>query len=337
MSSGNSSLGIIVGIDDSPAAQVAVRWAARDAELRKIPLTLVHAVSPEVATWLEVPLPPGVLRWQQDHGRHLIDDALKVVEQASLRAGPPTVHSEIVPAAAVPTLVDMSKDAVLMVVGCLGSGRWPGRLLGSVSSGLLRHAHCPVVIIHDEDSVMPHPQQAPVLVGVDGSSAFGACRSPLNLSQRLACHDDRARMERRRCVGVARNRLAGNSVDGRAGAGRAVGGLAGAVSQRSHNPRGGARSAGPPARPTLRGSPAGRGRQPGPRRLRRNAGGRHQVHVSPRRFVECDCGRQLGSVGETVAQLARTPPNSDNQPDTVLVISSPGTRAVRPSCERSVT
>lgn len=58
-----------------------------------------------------------------------------------------------------------------MVVGCLGSGRWPGRLLGSVSSGLLRHAHCPVVIIHDEDSVMPHPQQAPVLVGVDGSSA----------------------------------------------------------------------------------------------------------------------------------------------------------------------
>lgn len=52
MSSGNSSLGIIVGIDDSPAAQVAVRWAARDAELRKIPLTLVHAVSPEVATWL---------------------------------------------------------------------------------------------------------------------------------------------------------------------------------------------------------------------------------------------------------------------------------------------
>lgn len=89
MSSGNSSLGIIVGIDDSPAAQVAVRWAARDAELRKIPLTLVHAVSPEVATWLEVPLPPGVLRWQQDHGRHLIDDALKVVEQASLRAGPP--------------------------------------------------------------------------------------------------------------------------------------------------------------------------------------------------------------------------------------------------------
>lgn len=89
MSSGNSSLGIIVGIDDSPAAQVAVRWAARDAELRKIPLTLVHAVSPEVATWLEVPLPPGVLRWQQDHGRHLIDDALKWLNRLRCALVPP--------------------------------------------------------------------------------------------------------------------------------------------------------------------------------------------------------------------------------------------------------
>lgn len=105
-----------------------------------------------------------------------------------------------------------------------------------------------------------------------------------------------ARMERRRCVGVARNRLAGNSVDGRAGAGRAVGGLAGAVSQRSHNPRGGARSAGPPARPTLRGSPAGRGRQPGPRRLRRNAGG-----VGRRN--RCSAGADAGHRGTRVADL----------------------------------
>jgi nucleotide-binding universal stress UspA family protein len=40
-----------------------------------------------------------------------------------------------------------------------------------VSSGLLRYAHCPVAIIHDEDPLMPHPSKAPVLVGIDGSSA----------------------------------------------------------------------------------------------------------------------------------------------------------------------
>ena len=73
--------------------------------------------------------------------------------------------------AAVPTLVDLSKDAEMVVTGCRGSGRWPGRLMGSVSSGLLRYAHCPVAIIHDEDPLMPHPSKAPVLVGIDGSSA----------------------------------------------------------------------------------------------------------------------------------------------------------------------
>ena len=45
------------------------------------------------------------------------------------------------------------------------------RLLGSVSTGLVHHAHCPVAIIHDEDPLMPHPSQAPVLVGIDGSPA----------------------------------------------------------------------------------------------------------------------------------------------------------------------
>jgi nucleotide-binding universal stress UspA family protein len=42
-------------------------------------------------------------------------------------------------------------------------------LLGSVSSGVVQHAYCPVAVIHDEDPLMPHPAQAPVLVGIDGS------------------------------------------------------------------------------------------------------------------------------------------------------------------------
>jgi|SRR5271166_385049 len=171
MSSRNARLGIVVGIDDSPAAKLAVQWAARDAELRSIPLTLVYAISPEVATWVNMPLPSGMMSWQRDHGHRLVDDALRVVEEACERGGPAGVHSEILPSGAVPTLVDLSKDAELVVAGCRGSGRWPGRLMGSVSSGLLHYAHCPVAIIHDDDPLMPHPSKAPVLVGIDGSSA----------------------------------------------------------------------------------------------------------------------------------------------------------------------
>jgi nucleotide-binding universal stress UspA family protein len=167
----NARLGIVVGVDESPAAKIAVQWAAHDAELRKIPLTLVHAISPEVAKWPNARLPPGLARWQQDRGRRLVNDAFKAVEEACQVGGPAEIHTEVLPSAAVPTLVDLSKDAELVVMGCRGSGRWPGRLIGSVSSGLLRHAHCPVAIIHEEDPLPSRSGQAPVLVGIDGSSA----------------------------------------------------------------------------------------------------------------------------------------------------------------------
>lgn len=172
MSSHNAPgpMGIVVGIDDSPAARAAVQWAAREAGLRSIPLTLVHAISPEVSSWRRTPLPAGVMRWQQDHGRRLVDGALKVVDEAATDGGPTAVHTEILSSGAVPTLIDLSKDAEMVVAGAQGSGRWPGRLLGSVSSALLRHAHCPVAIIHDEEPA-PDLGRRPVLVGIDGSPA----------------------------------------------------------------------------------------------------------------------------------------------------------------------
>jgi nucleotide-binding universal stress UspA family protein len=57
----------------------------------------------------------------------------------------------------------------MVVVGSRGRGTFVGNFLGSVSSNVMRHAHCPVAVIHDEDQPMPHPAQAPVLVGIDGS------------------------------------------------------------------------------------------------------------------------------------------------------------------------
>ena len=66
--------------------------------------------------------------------------------------------------ATIPTLVDLSKEAGMIVVGSRGQGAF-GSLLGSVSAGSSSHAHCPVAVIHDEDPLMPQPAAAPVLVG----------------------------------------------------------------------------------------------------------------------------------------------------------------------------
>ena len=162
--------GVVVGVDGSPASNAAVGWAARDAVMRHLPLTLVHVI-PVVATWPHSPLPDGFAVWQENEGRRILGDALKIAEDSAKPSRSIRISSELISPATVSTLVDLSKQADLMVVGSYGRGALAHALLGSVSSSVMRHAHCPVAVIRDEDPLMPHPAQGPVLVGIDGSPA----------------------------------------------------------------------------------------------------------------------------------------------------------------------
>ena len=171
MSTAASSLPVIVGVDGSPASKVAVDWAARDAARRGAALKLVHVlVPPAVMAFPEVPMPPGFMEWQDEEGRKLLDNAVKTAQEA-VEGAHVEVSTDMVSGSAVPALADLSSSAQMIVVGCHGRGALARGLLGSVSTGLAHHAHCPVAIIHDEDPLMPHPSQAPVVVGVDGSPA----------------------------------------------------------------------------------------------------------------------------------------------------------------------
>jgi nucleotide-binding universal stress UspA family protein len=160
--------GIVVGVDGSPGSKVAVQWAARDAELRNVPLTLVHVVPATAGKWLESSLIPAWMRGQRERGRQVIDEALKIAGESCQR-GSAQIDCAMPSAITVPALVDLSKDAELVVVGCLGTGTLRGRHLGSVSSGLVYHAHCPVAVIHDGVVLNADAERAPVLVGIDGS------------------------------------------------------------------------------------------------------------------------------------------------------------------------
>jgi nucleotide-binding universal stress UspA family protein len=171
MSAGAKSHGIIVGVDGSPASNAAVCWAAHDAVMRNVPLTLVHVVNPAASPWSQAPLLDQFAVWQENEGHRILADGVKLARDTAKDNPRIAIESELIFSATAPTFVDLSQEAELMVVGNSGRGALARGLLGSVSSSLVRRAHCPVAVIRDEDPRMPHPAEAPVLVGIDGSPA----------------------------------------------------------------------------------------------------------------------------------------------------------------------
>lgn len=164
--------GIVAAVDGSPASRVAVDWAARDAALRHVPLTIVHVQqADEISVWLDIVESQDYLAERDRNAGQIVDDAAAVaaVAQAGGRGTP--VETLVLKGPKMTDLIDMSKDADMMVVGRRGVSNWLGALLGSTSSELAHHAHCPVAIIHDEDPLMGDVSKAPVAVGIDGSPA----------------------------------------------------------------------------------------------------------------------------------------------------------------------
>jgi nucleotide-binding universal stress UspA family protein len=163
--------GVVVGVDGSPSSDLAVRWAAREATMRNVPLTIVHVSTPPVV-WPAAPILVELhQRRAEKEVRKIITDAIKVAEDSVQESNRPEIDSELVFAAPVPILIDLSKEAHMMVVGCRGHDAVQWSMLGSVSTGLVHHAHCPVAVIHDEAPILLGPSQLPVLVGIDGSPA----------------------------------------------------------------------------------------------------------------------------------------------------------------------
>jgi nucleotide-binding universal stress UspA family protein len=161
--------GIVVGVDGSSNSDVAIGWAARDAAMRNVELTVVHVAPALSVNWSLTPVPADLATWQVSQGRQILADAVTIAEAATGGDGRLQIDTELFVAVTVPTLVDLTKEAEMIVVGSRGIDAFGCSLMGSVSSGLVSHAHCPVVVIHHDDPLTPQPATLPVLVGVDGS------------------------------------------------------------------------------------------------------------------------------------------------------------------------
>lgn len=178
MPNSEKDLGIVVGVDGSSSSKSAIRWAAHEARMRNVPLTLVHVVvtpswgpTPWLLSDAPLPVPAEQDPALEESGRKIIAEAIKVVEDSAEDGVLTEIKSELYFSVPVSTLVKLSKQAQMVVVGCRGQNTMSRVLLGSVSNGLLHHAHCPVVVIHDSVPSSPKRSNLPVVVGVDGSSA----------------------------------------------------------------------------------------------------------------------------------------------------------------------
>lgn len=160
--------GVVVGVDGSPSSRAALEWAARDAELRGVPLTVVHVLAPvATAVWIEVPVPRDFIETRNRRATEVISESTTAVKALG---GVPVRHY-VLEGSVVPMLVEMSKGADLLVVGSRGVGKIEGLLLGSVSAGLLHHAHGSIAVIRRDPARTDPAPSAPVVVGVDGSPA----------------------------------------------------------------------------------------------------------------------------------------------------------------------
>lgn len=161
---------IVVAVDGSGPSDAAVRWATRESLLRSVPLKLLHIVGAHSVTRSLMPVPVTTGQWQDRHAREIVDGAADLAQRTAqdAGAGADIAGAEIYHSPAIPTLIELSERAMMIVVGSRGHGALRRGLLGSVSTGLVYGARCPVAVIHDHAAPAV---DAPVVVGIDGSES----------------------------------------------------------------------------------------------------------------------------------------------------------------------
>lgn len=87
--------GILVCVDGSAESDAAVAWAAREAAMRGLPITVIHAVAPVVVGWPVGQLYADMPAWQQDGAQQVIDQARKIVIANQRGGTPPEMRTEI--------------------------------------------------------------------------------------------------------------------------------------------------------------------------------------------------------------------------------------------------
>lgn len=163
---------VLVGVDGSPASLNALEWAVAQARQVGWRLHLVCAYA--VPTFAAASLDGGYAALDdtaiREGAQAVLDEAVARVTDRGVE-----VTSALETGDPAGVLVDLSKQVCLVVVGTRGRSGFAERVLGTVSSALPAHAHCPTVVVplldgEDDDTTPPLPINR-IVVGVDGSDS----------------------------------------------------------------------------------------------------------------------------------------------------------------------
>jgi nucleotide-binding universal stress UspA family protein len=153
---------IVVGVDESAGAAEALRWAAREGELRGWAVTAVMC-------WGYLDQHHGTRPHVFEAGYTAVDAqaAARMIVMRVLGEGGAAIERRTVNDVPARGLLDASVGADLLVLGARGLGPFRALLLGSVSQHCLHQATVPVAIVRATPE--RHAGRPRVVVGVDGS------------------------------------------------------------------------------------------------------------------------------------------------------------------------
>ncbi|SDM38985.1 universal stress protein [Nonomuraea jiangxiensis] len=156
---------ILVGYDESPGSEQALRWAVHEARLRGLPVLVCHAwqwpyplrpVSEKVLAQVER-IATAVVHNGVRHGRELGGVEVRPIMAKG-------------PASAV--LLEAAREAALVVLGSRGVGGFEDLRVGSAAVQVPAHSSKPVVVVRPGEPVVR--DGARIVVGIDGSPASRA-------------------------------------------------------------------------------------------------------------------------------------------------------------------
>jgi nucleotide-binding universal stress UspA family protein len=136
---------VVVGIDGSAQSEQALRLGLTEARRLGGALIAVHAYQLPPLPAAYAPNPGIDETAHRATAEEVLDRTLADIEQTAtdvkierrVQAGPPAR-----------VLLEASADAAALVIGARGLGGFTGLILGSVSQQLIRHAPCPVIVVH---------------------------------------------------------------------------------------------------------------------------------------------------------------------------------------------